>query len=74
VILEKSVNNLPEKCREIFRLAREKNLSYKEIAGELGVSVKTVENQMGIALKKLRDQLRPFYNDIFIIFLVVLVR
>jgi len=63
-IIYKSVNNLPNRRREIFRLAKEKELSYKEIATELGISVKTVENQMGLALKKLRVHLRPYYNDI----------
>ncbi|MGC9355659.1 MAG: RNA polymerase sigma-70 factor, partial [Mariniphaga sp.] len=72
-IIENAVKNLPEKCGEICYLAKEKELSYKEIAEELGISVKTVENQMGIALKKLRDQLRPYYNDIFLHFLFWLV-
>lgn len=45
---------LPEKCRTIYLLSREHQLSNKEIADKLGISVKTVENQMTIALKKLR--------------------
>ncbi len=61
--IEVSVNTLPEKCREIYRLNRENELSYKEIADELGISVKTVDNQMGKALKRLRELLKPFYND-----------
>ncbi len=72
-IIENAVKSLPEKCGEIYRLAKEKELSYKEIAEELGISVKTVENQMSIALKKLRDQLRPHYNDIFLLFLFYMV-
>lgn len=74
VIIENAVKNLPEKCGVIYRLAKEKELSYKEIADQLDISVKTVENQMGIAIKKLRDQLRPYYNDIFLLFLFLLVR
>jgi RNA polymerase sigma-70 factor, ECF subfamily len=73
-IIENAIKSLPEKCGEIYRLAKEKELSYKEIAEKQGISVKTVENQMGIALKKLRDQLRPYYNDIFLLFLFWLVR
>ncbi len=45
---------LPDKCREIYLLSREHQLSNKEIADKLGISVKTVENQMTIALRKLR--------------------
>lgn len=66
-IIENAINALPERCREVYILGKEKSLSYKEISRELGISVKTVEVQMGTALKKLRDQLRPYYNDIFIL-------
>ncbi|RIH67030.1 RNA polymerase sigma-70 factor [Mariniphaga sediminis] len=71
-IIEQSINSLPEKCREVYILGKEKSLSYKEIAEELGISAKTVENQMGKALKKLRELLEPYYKDIFIFFLVFL--
>lgn len=72
-IIKNSIESLPEKCREIYRLAKEKEMSYKEIAEKMEISVKTVENQMGIALKKLRNQLRPYYNDIFLLFLFYVV-
>ncbi|MCW1735453.1 RNA polymerase sigma-70 factor [Anaerorudis cellulosivorans] len=72
-ILEKAVASLPEKCREIYILCKEKKLTYKEISNELGISTKTVENQMGIALKKLREFLKPYYDDLFILFLMVVV-
>ena len=71
-IISQSVNSLPPKCREIFTLAKENDFSYKEIAERLGISVKTVENQMGKALKLLRELLRPYYNDIFIFFLMMI--
>lgn len=48
------INNLPPKCKEIFLLSREEELSYKEIAISLNISIKTVEAQMGIALKRFR--------------------
>jgi len=73
-IIAHSIESLPEKCREIYLMGKEKNLSYKEIAEELGISVKTVENQMSNALKKLRELLKPYYNDIFIFFLVLFIR
>lgn len=55
-----AVNNLPEKCRNIYKLSREQQLSYKEIAHYLEISPKTVENQLSIALKKLRHALGNF--------------
>lgn len=56
-LLQAAVESLPEKCKEIFILSREEQLSYKEIAEVKEISVKTVENQMGIALKKIREYL-----------------
>lgn len=55
-----SINQLPEKCREIFLLCRFEGLKYAEIAKKLNISVKTVEMQMGIALKKLRENLSDY--------------
>jgi RNA polymerase sigma-70 factor (ECF subfamily) len=52
--LNVAVENLPEKCRNIYKLSREQHLSNKQIAENLGVSSKTVENQVTIALRKLR--------------------
>lgn len=58
VRLRQAIDDLPEKCRAIFILAKEEGLTYREIAEELEVSEKTVENQMGIALRKLRSALK----------------
>lgn len=57
--VKSAIEALPEKCRKIFRMSREEELTYKQIAEKLDVSPKTVENQMGIALKKLRESLQP---------------
>jgi len=72
-IVRMAVESLPKKCREIYILSKEKKLTYKEISNELGISTKTVENQMGIALKKLRELLKPYYEELFILFLMVVV-
>jgi len=53
-VLDTLIDNLPEKCRVIFRMSREQQLSNKEIAARLNISVKTVENQITIAIRKLR--------------------
>jgi RNA polymerase sigma-70 factor (ECF subfamily) len=55
--LRKAVNELPNRCREIFILSRFDNFSHKQIAHELGISTKTVEAQIGKALQFLRDRL-----------------
>ena len=68
--IEKSIESLPPKRQEIFRLSREQGLKYKEIADELNISVKTVEAQMGLALKYLRDELKEFSNHLVSLLLI----
>jgi RNA polymerase sigma-70 factor (ECF subfamily) len=65
--LNKAINDLPDKCREIFAMSRFDQLKYSEIADILGISVKTVETQMGRALKKLREQLAHLILIILVI-------
>jgi RNA polymerase sigma-70 factor (family 1) len=48
-----AINELPTKCRLIFKLVKEDGLKYREVAELLHLSRKTVENQVGIALKKI---------------------
>lgn len=57
-MLQKAIDTLPERCREIFVMSKLKGMKYREIAETLQLSVNTVENQMAIALKKLRQELR----------------
>lgn len=71
-LIEAAINKLPEKSREVYRLAWEENLSHKEIAGQLGITPKTVENHIGIALRKLRESLKPYYKQIFIVWIIQL--
>ena len=54
---KKGVEALPDKCREVFFLSRNENLSTKEIAVRLNISPKTVENQITKALKYLRKNI-----------------
>lgn len=68
--IEKSINSMPPRRQEIFRLSREKGLKYKEIADTLQISVKTVEAQMGLALKYLREELKDFSNHLLTLFLI----
>ncbi len=69
--IEKSINSLPPKRKEIFRLSREQGMKYKEIAETLDISVKTVEAQMGMALKFLREDLKDYSNYLMTLFLIL---
>jgi RNA polymerase sigma-70 factor (ECF subfamily) len=66
--IEIAIASLPDRRQEIFRLAREEGLKYREIAERLGLSVKTVEAQMTLALKYLRDALKE-YKSVVLFFL-----
>jgi RNA polymerase sigma-70 factor (ECF subfamily) len=55
-----AIEELPEKCREIFVLSRNENLKYQQIANRLQISVKTVETQMSKALQHMRQRLEEF--------------
>jgi RNA polymerase sigma-70 factor (ECF subfamily) len=52
-LIQKAIDQLPSKCRMIFKLVKEDGLKYREVAEILDLSVKTVENQLAIALKKI---------------------
>ena len=52
-LIQKAIDQLPPKCKMIFKLAKEDGLKYREVAEVLSVSIKTVENQLAIALEKI---------------------
>jgi len=51
--IQKAVDELPPKCKMIFKLAKEDGLKYREVAEVLNISIKTVENQLAIAVQKI---------------------
>ncbi|HLZ89633.1 MAG TPA: RNA polymerase sigma-70 factor [Puia sp.] len=59
------VQTLPEKCRIIFQLSREKGYSQKRIAAELGIAEKTVEAHLANALRKIRTGLSHLFFFLF---------
>lgn len=59
-IIQRALDTLPERCREVFIKSRIEGLKYKEISDELGISVNTVENHIVTALKKLRIELKDY--------------
>lgn len=61
--IDKALETLPERSREIFRMNRFEGLKYKEIALKLSVSVKTVEADMTRTLKVLRERIVNFYKE-----------
>ncbi len=68
LIIQAEVEQLPEKCRIIFKYSREKGMPVREIAEVLHLSPKTVENQLTKALRQLRFALRSFLHFLFVLF------
>jgi RNA polymerase sigma-70 factor (ECF subfamily) len=55
LLIQLTVEKMPEQRRRIFEMSRTKNLKNSEIAEELNISKKTVENHLNLALKQLRE-------------------
>ncbi len=51
------IEQLPNKCRKIFKLAYVENKKSAEIAETLNLSVRTVEHQLYLSLKSIRAKL-----------------
>ncbi|PWK77103.1 RNA polymerase sigma-70 factor (ECF subfamily) [Mucilaginibacter oryzae] len=55
------VEQLPEKCRIIYKHSRNKGMSAKDIAQEMSIAEKTVEAHLTKALKTLRLNLKGLF-------------
>ncbi|WP_314663973.1 RNA polymerase sigma-70 factor [Prevotella aurantiaca] len=53
-LLEKVLEEMSPKCREVFTMSKLQKMKYKEIAAHLDISEKTVENHIGKAIKIIR--------------------
>ena len=56
--LERTLESIPPKSREVFRKCREDGLSYDQVASEMGISRNAVKKHMVSALKVLREAAR----------------
>ena len=63
-----AINELPDKCKEVFKLSYLHDMKNKEIADVLGISLRTVEAHMYKALKYLRSRLDPLWVLLFLFF------
>jgi len=68
-LVEKEIEQLPNKCKETFLLSKKNGLTYREIADYQNVSVNTVEKQMVKAFSILRKKLKDkMISLLFILF------
>ncbi|MFO7370239.1 MAG: RNA polymerase sigma-70 factor [Bacteroidales bacterium] len=57
------INELPAKCRQIFKMNRLEGFRNEEIAKQLNLSKRTVETQISKALKILRKKLADYIPE-----------
>jgi RNA polymerase sigma-70 factor, ECF subfamily len=63
-LLTKTIEELPPKRQEIFKLSRIQGKSYKEISKKLSISEKTIETHMRLALRDIKIVIEPALNKI----------
>ncbi|WP_024770460.1 RNA polymerase sigma factor [Aquimarina macrocephali] len=69
-IVNKEIQSLPPKCRQVFELSKKEGLTNAEIAEYLNVSIKTVEAQITKSFSLLREKLGDKYEAIlFFVFI-----
>jgi len=59
-LIDRAIQKLPPRCREIFVLSRFEGRDNESIATALGLSKRTVELQISNALKQLRIELKDY--------------
>jgi len=62
-IVDKEINELPERLQLPYRLSREQQLTIKEIAVKLCLSEQTVKNNISTALHKIKFRLVEYNSD-----------
>lgn len=74
-VINRTIQEMPDKMRELFLLSRTKEYSIAEIAEQLNISPKTVKNQINIALNRIRQAVAdPSLTMMQICFLVWLTK
>lgn len=68
--IEKSLNELSPRIKEIYQMSRVEELSIKEIADKLGLAEQTVKNQLSTALKHLQKVLAQVSVTAFLYWII----
>jgi RNA polymerase sigma-70 factor, Bacteroides expansion family 1 len=68
-VIQLTLEQVPERTREIFELNRNEGLKYQEISEKLNISIKTVEAHMTSILKQFRENLKD-YMMLLLLFLI----
>lgn len=60
VLIHRTIQNLPPRCRQVYELIRIEGLKNKEVAIKLNISVNTIDVQLAIAVKRLVTAINSF--------------
>ncbi|MBL1407556.1 RNA polymerase sigma-70 factor [Sphingobacterium sp. C459-1T] len=64
--VHREIENLPEKCKQVFKLSREHYLSIQQISEEMSISESTVKKHINKAIRHLRNSSKNKFS--FILF------
>jgi len=56
--IESAIDQLPPRCKMVFKLVREDGLKYKDVADILNISINTVDAQMVIAVRRISESMK----------------
>lgn len=70
-LLNDAINELPERCRIIFLMARQDGLKPKEIAEILSINESTVRVQMKIAVEKIIQNIKPHFPHLLLSLIIL---
>lgn len=62
-LIERAIEDLPPRCKLIYKMAKVEQMKYKEIGELLEISVKTINHQLSIALKKIGAVIKSYLNE-----------
>jgi RNA polymerase sigma-70 factor (family 1) len=60
--IKTAINDLPPRCKMIFKLVREDGLKYKEVAAILNITENTVDAQMVIAVHRISEAVKGQFD------------
>lgn len=62
-LIATAIEDLPPRCKLIYKMAKVEQMKYKEIAVLLEISVKTINHQLSIAIKKIGEVIRNYLQE-----------
>ena len=62
-LIQKSIDALPERTKEIFLFSRNDGMTYKEIAQKLNITENVVDHEIRKALQKIKEFLSKYYSS-----------